>query len=169
MKRLFKLLFIALLASASLKSFAQQGFVKVSGTQFTIDGKAYRYIGANYWYGGLLATNGDEGKKRLKTELDFPEKERCNQSAYNGWRRGASLLYPYRTPSEKALQPLPGKFDPKIIYGLDYLLNEMGKRNMKAVLHFTNTLGLEWRFRSIFAMERLWRSAILKIWRLYMG
>jgi len=47
--------------------------------------------------------------------------------------------YPYRVPGEKALQPQPGKFDEKIMYGLDYLLNELGKRNMKAVLHFTNT------------------------------
>jgi mannan endo-1,4-beta-mannosidase len=55
----------------SFSCFAQQGFVKVSGTHFTIDGKPYQYIGTNYWYGGLLATNGDAGKKRLKTELDF--------------------------------------------------------------------------------------------------
>ncbi|WP_428330543.1 glycoside hydrolase 5 family protein [Mucilaginibacter sp.] len=47
--------------------------------------------------------------------------------------------YPYRTPSEKSMQPQPGQFDEHIMAGLDYLLNELSKRNMKAVLHFTNT------------------------------
>jgi mannan endo-1,4-beta-mannosidase len=135
MKRIF---FIALLASIALHSFAQSGFVKVSGTQFTIDGKPYRYIGANYWYGGLLATNGDKGKSRLKTELDFLKKNGVTNLRIMVGAEGLTT-YPYRTPSEKALQPQPGKFDENIMYGLDYLLNELGKRNMKAVLHFTNT------------------------------
>ncbi|RYE19960.1 MAG: hypothetical protein EOP42_28215, partial [Sphingobacteriaceae bacterium] len=31
---------------------AQQKFVKTKGSQFTIAGKPYYYIGTNYWYGG---------------------------------------------------------------------------------------------------------------------
>src|ERR1700742_2010195 len=123
---------------ASLSTFAQSGFVRVSGTRFTIDGKPYRYIGANYWYGGLLATNGEAGKRRLKTELDFLKDHGVTNLRIMVGGEGLTT-YPYRTPSEKALQPQPGKFDEKIMVGLDYLLNEMGKRNMKAVLHFTNT------------------------------
>lgn len=135
MKRIF---FIALFVIASLQSFAQHGFVRVEGTQFTINGKPYRYIGTNYWYGGLLATNGDKGKARLKTELDFMKKNGVTNLRIMVGAEGLTT-YPYRTPSEKALQPQPGQFDEKIMYGLDYLLNELGKRNMKAVLHFTNT------------------------------
>ncbi|MEJ7664666.1 MAG: hypothetical protein WKG07_36705 [Hymenobacter sp.] len=41
------------------------------GTSLTLDGKPYRFIGVNYWYGGLLATQGEAGKARLKKELDF--------------------------------------------------------------------------------------------------
>jgi mannan endo-1,4-beta-mannosidase len=123
---------------ASLSSSAQSGFVRVEGTQFTIDGKPYRYIGANYWYGGLLATNGEKGKQRLKTELDFMKAHGVTNLRVTVGAEGLTT-YQYRVPSEKALQPKPGVFDEKIMYGLDYMLNELGKRNMKAVLHFTNT------------------------------
>ncbi len=122
----------------SLTTLAQSGFVRVEGTRFTIDGKPYRYIGANYWYGGLLATNGEKGKQRLKTELDFMKKHGVTNLRIMVGAEGLTN-YKFRVPSEKALQPKPGMFDEKIMYGLDYLLNEMGKRNMKAVLHFTNT------------------------------
>jgi len=134
--KIIKVLFISLLAAASC--FAQRGFVKVNGTHFIINGAPYRYIGANYWYGGLLATNGEKGKERLKTELDFLKKNGVTNLRVMVGAEGLTT-YPYRTPSEKALQPEPGKFDENIMAGLDYLLNELSKRNMKAVLHFTNT------------------------------
>jgi mannan endo-1,4-beta-mannosidase len=60
------ILFIICLLSLSA-SFAQQGFVTVNGAQLELNNKPYRYIGTNYWYGGLLATNGDAGKTRLPT------------------------------------------------------------------------------------------------------
>ena len=138
MKRSVKFLFIALLMGITSVSSAQSGFVKVTGTQFIIDGKPYRYVGTNYWYGGLLATNGDKGKARLKTELDFLKQNGVTNLRIMVGAEGLTT-YPYRVPSEKALQPQPGKFNENIMYGLDYLLNELGKRNMKAVLHFTNT------------------------------
>jgi mannan endo-1,4-beta-mannosidase len=118
--------------------FAQQGFVKVNGTHFTIDGKPYRYIGTNYWYGGLLPTNGEQGKNRLKTELDFLKQHGVTNLRIMVGAEGLTD-YKFRTPNEKVLQPEAGKFNEDMIAGLDYLLNEMAKRNMKAVLHFTNT------------------------------
>jgi len=118
--------------------FAQQGFVKVNGTHFTIDGKPYRYIGTNYWYGGLLSTNGEKGKKRLKTELDFLKQHGVTNLRVMVGAEGLTD-YKFRTPNEKVLQPAAGKFDEHIMAGLDYLLNELAKRHMKAVLHFTNT------------------------------
>jgi mannan endo-1,4-beta-mannosidase len=137
-KKIIQYLIIALFTGTSLSTFAQSGFVRVEGTQFTIDGKPYRYIGANYWYGGLLATNGQKGKERLKTELDFLKKNGVTNLRIMVGAEGLTT-YLYRVLSEKALQPHPGQFDEKIMYGLDYLLNELSKRKMKAVLHFTNT------------------------------
>jgi mannan endo-1,4-beta-mannosidase len=136
MNKTIGLLFINLLLAANC--FAQTGFVKVNGTRFILSGKPYKYIGANYWYGGLLATNGDAGKARVKTELDFLKKHGVTNLRIMAGAEGLTT-YPYRTPSEKVLQTQPGVFDEKIMYGLDYLLNEMGKRGMKAVIHFTNT------------------------------
>ena len=136
MNKIFKVLLVSLVVS--LPVYAQQGFVKVNGTGFTIYGKPYRYIGTNYWYGGLLATNGAAGKKRLKTELDFLKQHGVTNLRVMVGAEGITS-YKYRTPNEKTLQPEAGKFNENIMAGLDYLLNELGKRNMKAVLHFTNT------------------------------
>lgn len=138
MKKITQLLFVALIVGLSSVSFAQPGFVKVDGMQFTINGKPYRYIGANYWYGGLLATNGEKGKQRLKTELDFLKKNGVNNLRVTIGAEGLTD-YKFCVPNEKVLMPKPGEFKENIIYGLDYLLNELGKRDMKAVLHFTNT------------------------------
>ena len=136
MKAIIKFLFVTLFAASS--SFAQRGFVKVNGTHFTINGEPYRYIGANYWYGGLLATNGEAGKRRLKTELDFLKQNGVTNLRVMVGAEGLTE-YLYRTPNDKSLQPEAGKYDENIMAGLDYLLNELAKRNMKAVLHFTNT------------------------------
>ena len=136
MNKIFKALLVSLVIW--LPGYAQQGFVKVKGTGFTIDGKPYRYIGTNYWYGGLLATNGEAGKKRLKTELDFLKQHGVTNLRVMVGAEGITT-YKYRTPNDKTLQPEAGKFNEDIMVGLDYLLNELGKRNMKAVLHFTNT------------------------------
>ncbi len=52
---------------------AQKSFVSVKDHQFILNDKPYYYLGANYWYGGLLALSGDpkRGKERLQKELDF--------------------------------------------------------------------------------------------------
>lgn len=117
---------------------AQENFVKQSGTQLTINGKPYKYVGTNYWYGGLLALKGKEGKKRLKKELNFLKNKGVNNLRVMVGAEGV-LDYKYSVPLADALQPQKGIYRDSILYGLDYLLNEMGKRNMKAVLHFTNT------------------------------
>jgi mannan endo-1,4-beta-mannosidase len=137
-KTIIKYLFAVTLLILSLTTFAQTGFVKVEGTQFTIDGRPYRYIGANYWYGGLLATNGEAGKKRLRTELDFLKMHGVTNLRIMIGAEG-NPTYKFTVPPEKILQPEAGKFNEKIAYGLDYLLSELGKRDMKAVMHFTNT------------------------------
>ncbi|TDN40416.1 beta-mannosidase [Hymenobacter sp. UV11] len=113
------------------------GFVRTKGTQFVLDGKPYRYIGANYWYGGLLLTQGAAGQARLKQELDFLQQHGVNNLRVMVGAEGLSDGYQYRVL--QPLQTAPGQFDESIMAGLDYFLAELGKRKMKAVLHFTNT------------------------------
>lgn len=129
---------LALLAVVGLKAGAQPaGFVRRQGTSFTLDGKPYRFIGANYWYGGLLATQGAAGKARLAKELDFLKKNGVTNLRVMVGAEGLSHGYQYRVM--QPLQTAPGKFDENVARGLDYLLAELDKRQMKAVLHFTNT------------------------------
>ncbi len=118
--------------------YAQDNFVKRNGATFTLDNKPYNFIGANYWYGGLLALKGESGKDRVKKELNFLKRKGVTNLRIMVGAEG-EVDYKYRVANSDALQPQKGVFRDSILYGLDYLLNEMGKRNMKAVLHFTNT------------------------------
>lgn len=127
----------AALAGGALGAPAPAGFVRAQGTQFMLDGKPYRYVGANYWYGGLLATQGPTGRARLAKELDFLKQHGVTNLRVMVGAEGLSNGYQYRVL--QPLQPTQGQFDEHIMAGLDYLLAELGKRRMKAVLHFTNT------------------------------
>ena len=113
------------------------GFVRAQGTGFVLDGQPYHYIGANYWFGGLLATQGAAGRQRLATELDFMKAHGVTNLRVMVGAEGLSHGYQYRV--RQPLQTAPGKFDENVMASLDYLLAELGKRDMKAVLHFTNT------------------------------
>ena len=138
MKILLKFLLPGLLAALVAGAQAQPaGFVQRKGTALTLNGQPYRFIGVNYWYGGLLATQGEAGKARLKKELDFLQKQGATNLRVMVGAEGLSNGYQYRVM--QPLQTAPGKFDESIAVGLDYLLAELDKRDMKAVLHFTNT------------------------------
>lgn len=110
-----------------------KNFVTVENGQFYRDGKPYHFIGTNYWYGPLIAAkNGD--RKRLHQELDQLQKNgvtnlRVLVGADGGL--GESVVKP-------ALQLSPGEYDNDLLEGLDYLLVEMKKRKMVAVLYLTN-------------------------------
>ena len=118
---------------------AQSFFVKVKGHQFTINNKPYYYIGANYWYGGLLAMVKDReaGKKRLVNELDFLHLKGVNNLRVLAGVEGFGKLNGVKRVSP-SLQTSEGVFDTALLKGLDFLLVEMGKRNMKAVIYLSN-------------------------------
>ena len=125
---------ISIAAPPSGKAF---DFVTVRDGKFYLHGEPYYYIGTNYWYGPLLASPGETGdRERLARELDF--------LAAHGMRNLRILAgaegpddQPFRvTPG---LQQSPGKYNEGLLTGLDYLLAEMAKRDMKAVLYLNNT------------------------------
>ena len=118
---------------------AQSSFVKVKDHQFTINNKPYYYIGANYWYGGLLAMVKDReaGKKRLLNELDFLHLKGVNNLRVLAGVEGFGKLNGVKRVSP-SLQTSQGVFDTALLKGLDFLLVEMGKRNMKAVIYLSN-------------------------------
>jgi mannan endo-1,4-beta-mannosidase len=115
------------------------GFVKRTGTYFQLNGKPYYYIGANYWQGSLLSNIAFEkgSRQRVQRELTFLANHHVtNLRIVAGAEGSGPIDGSYRVgPS---LQPEKGKFSEDAMKGLDYLLAEMGKRNMKAVIYFSN-------------------------------
>lgn len=116
---------------------APEGFVTTDGTHFFCDGKPYYYIGTNFWYGPILASEGSGGNPdRLARELDMlkslgVENLRILVGADSG-SRFANTVVP-------TLQSSPGVYNDTLLAGLDRLLVEMGRRQMKAVLYLTNS------------------------------
>jgi len=123
----------------AVTSNVQAQFVKVKNGCFTIDNRPYYYIGANYWYGGLLALSADsaKGKVRVKKELDFLKANGVNNLRILAAAEGQGRLIGVDR-AKPALQPEHNIFDPAVLRGLDYLLYEMGKRKMYAVLYLSN-------------------------------
>ena len=119
-----------------LQDIAPSPFVKQQGGQLWLEGKPYRYIGTNFWYGAILASQGQGGnRERLSRELDYL----CSIGVKNlrilvGSDGERGVL----TKVEPTLQVKPGVYNDTILDGLDYLLAEMGKRQMKAVLYLNN-------------------------------
>lgn len=112
-------------------------FVKVNGTRFTRNDKSYFIKGANYWQGINLAAVDEYGgdRRRLNKELD-----QLQEMGVNNLRIMASSEGPDDQPyrMRPSLQPSPGSYNEHLFQGLDYLLHEMGKRNMTAVMTLSN-------------------------------
>jgi len=122
------------LAGISCEAQKQQARITVKGTQFYKGDKPYSYIGTNYWYGSLLASKKVGDRKRLLRELDLMKKNGIDNLRILVGGDGGKYDYTVRP----ALQYEQGKYDQDLLDGLDFLIAEMGKRNMYAVLFLTN-------------------------------
>ncbi len=120
--------------SASLLNSSNE-FVKVNGTQFELNGKPYYYAGVNLWYGCYLGSPGNTGdRKRLVAELD----ELKSLGLTNLRILGASEESYITNSLKPAIQIKPGVYNEELLNGLDFLLSEMRKRNMHAVIFLNN-------------------------------
>ena len=110
-------------------------FVRVDGTRFTIDGKPYRFLGANMWYGANLAARAEGGdRERLIRELDLLASLGIDNLRVLGASEGATQ----HNTVHPAIQPEFGRYDERVLDGLDFLLAEMAKRDMLAVVFLNN-------------------------------
>jgi mannan endo-1,4-beta-mannosidase len=110
-------------------------FITVDGIHFKRAGRTCRYVGANIWYGAYLGADAPFGDRaRLVKELD----DLKALGVVNLRVLGSSELSPLKNSLDPAFTLKPGKYDDKLLNGLDFLLNEMGRRDMKAVLYLTN-------------------------------
>jgi len=130
-----KLLLMALVMSMDMT--AQSKFVTVSDGHFMRDGRPYYYVGTNLWYGAILGSEGQGGdRKRLGHELDAMKRmgiDNLRVLVGSDGERGVT------TKVEPTLQVRPGVYNDTILAGLDYLLMEMGRRGMVAVLYLNNS------------------------------
>jgi mannan endo-1,4-beta-mannosidase len=146
-----------LLLLTSLFSLAQEKFVKVSGHQFYVNNKPYYYIGTNYWYGSFLGLELDKkrGIERLQKELDFLNSKGVNNLRVIAGAEGYGKINGVERISP-SLQPEQGLFNENILEGLDLLLFEMGKRNMKAIIFFSNN----WEWSGGFQQYLTWNGLV---------
>ena len=130
--RLLKTIALALVFS-TMACQAQER-ITVKGTQFFKGDKPYSYIGTNYWYGSMLASKKIGDRKRLLRELDLMQKNGIDNLRILVGGDGGKYDFTVRP----ALQYEQGKYDQDLLDGLDFLVSEMGKRKMYAVLYLTN-------------------------------
>lgn len=136
-KTTMRKIFCCLMMLAALSLSAKKGFVQVKDGHFVRDGIPYYYVGTNFWYGAILGSEGQGGNRaRLCKELD-----RMRAMGIDNLRIlvGSDGQRGIKTKVEPTLQEAPGVYNDTILAGLDYLLMEMGKRRMVAVLYLNNS------------------------------
>lgn len=140
MKRLVLSVAIAALALVSGCSSGcrdSRGFVKVENGDFVLDGEKLAFVGTNFWYGPIIASEGRGGnRERLHKELDaLKETGVTNLRILVGSDGPEGVAYKV----EPVLQTEPGVYNDTLLKGLDYLLAQMAQRQMHAVLYFNNS------------------------------
>ena len=110
LKTILLLMSAVLLASCTQKSAENtRGFVERKGAGFVLDGKEYRYVGTNFWYGAILASEGQGGNRsRLCRELD-----KLHELGLDNLRIlvGSDGLRGVTTKVEPTLQEAPGVYN----------------------------------------------------------
>lgn len=97
------------------------------------------FVGANFWYGAILGSpDGTPGsdRERLRRELDEMKSLGITNLRVLVGADGPDGV---AVKVQPALQPAPGKYNGDILEGLDYLLEQMELRGMKAVLYINNS------------------------------
>ena len=126
-------------------------FIKVQGTKFILDGKPYYFLGTNLWYGCYLGSAGETGdRERLVKELDLLE----SLGLTNLRILAASEKSEIENSLKPAIQLEPGIYDENLLEGLDFLLYEMGKRDMRAVVFLNNY----WEWSGGMAQYNAWTN-----------
>ncbi|MCF7886444.1 MAG: cellulase family glycosylhydrolase [Candidatus Marinimicrobia bacterium] len=124
-------------------------FVRVKGDHFILENKSYNYLGTNLWYGPLLGMATEPGNRtRLKRELDSLKSIGLTNLRIMAASEGTI----YDNTVRPAFQPELGKYNEDVLIGLDYLLAELNKRDLKAVLY----LGNNWVWSGGFAQYVAW-------------
>lgn len=123
-------------------------FIQVKDGHFQKNGEAYRFIGTNFWSALNLAT---EQPDRLIRELND-----LQSIGIDNLRIMALTEGPPTEPLRviPAIQQQPAKLNENYLKGLDFLLDELAKRKMHAVLCLNNF----WPWSGGMAQYIAWQS-----------
>lgn len=128
-------------------------FVTVSDGKFKIGDSTYRFIGTNFWYGPILASEGVGGdRERLARELDYLQEIGVDNLRILAGADGIEGLASHIAPT---LQTAPGVYNDTLLAGMDYLLADLEKRGMKAVVYLNNA----WEWSGGFSTYLEWAGA----------
>lgn len=112
-------------------------FVTTRDGRFYRGDTEYKFIGANFWYGAVLASEGQGGdRERLQKELDLMQEVGITNVRVLVGGEGPDTVASHVLP---VLQPEPGVYNDTILQGLDYLIAELENREMTAVLFLNNS------------------------------
>ena len=114
----------------------ENNIITADTTGFVKNGKPYHYIGTNMWYASVLGSEGEGGdRERLCKELDqLKSIGVTNLRILTGPDAGSALA----NPSKPYLQAAPGVLNDTILQGLDFVIAELDKRGMDAVIYLNN-------------------------------
>ena len=129
---------------------SEPSFVKVEDGLFKCHDYPSHFIGTNFWYGAILASEGTGGDiERLESELDALKGLGVVNLRILVGGDGPDGI---PTRVEPTLQKEPGVYNDTIFHGLDRLLAEMAERGMKAVLYLNNS----WEWSGGYGMYLEW-------------
>lgn len=127
---------LLILSLVIMNTTKAQDFVQVEGTQFKWKSKPYYFIGTNFWYGMNLGSKGESGdQQRLIAELDHLKELGVTNLRIMATSQGPDTA-PWRMLP--TMMPESDRYNNELLEGLDFLLAEMGKREMHAVLCLNN-------------------------------
>jgi mannan endo-1,4-beta-mannosidase len=115
---------------------APSAYVSAVGGRFYLEGEPYLFVGANFWQGMNLGDAGPSGNRAMLLE----DLDALRQLGVTNLRVMAASEGPNTEPHRivPALMTAPGEYDAAVLDGLDFLLAEMGKRGLKAVMVLNN-------------------------------
>ena len=125
MRKHFLLMMLCALALLSCNQKKQEStsndFIKIENGQFIRNGKPYYYVGANFWYGAILGSEGEGGnRERLHKELDYLKSIGVDNLRILVGADGSRGI---TAKVEPTLQIEPGVYNDTILAGLDYLID----------------------------------------------
>ncbi len=151
-KSLHAIVIVSLFVVTNSCRSQEQQFITVNDGMFINSTEPYYFIGANYWYGAILGSEGEYGdRERLIRELDHLDSIGVTNLRILVGAEGPDGEPTRVTPT---LQLSPGEYNEDLLDGLDFLLAEMNKRGQYAILYLNNS----WEWSGGYSQYLTWNG-----------